>query len=305
VSETTPEPSSLLERLDLDPETRCAIVHCDDIGMCHASNVGAFEALKHGPATCGSIMVPCAWFEEAVSIARSNPELDLGVHLTLTSEWEHYCWGPVAGANAVPSLVDERGAFPRTVAELLEQADPDEVETELRSQIERALNAGIDVTHLDAHMGAAFFPPLSHIYVELGLEYRLPILTVPPDAKALQAPGMEAIRRSAESSYSTLKEARYPIIDQIDANSLGFAEGAGAEHNAARLEGIERGVTYLICHPAKTGDELEAMTNDAHCRDFERTFYGGETGRRALEAEGIITTGMRALRDLIRAEKEG
>ena len=147
---------SLVERLGFEVGDRVAIVHADDIGMCHAANVGAFEALAGGPVTCGSIMVPCPWFSEAAERARAHPELDLGVHLTLTAEWARYRWGPVSSASAVPSLLDEQGVFPRTVADVLLRAKSDEVETELRAQIERALESGIDVTHLDAHMGVAF-----------------------------------------------------------------------------------------------------------------------------------------------------
>ena len=126
---------SLVERLGFEVGDRVAIVHADDIGMCHAANVGAFEALAGGPVTCGSIMVPCPWFSEAAERARAHPELDLGVHLTLTAEWARYRWGPVSSASAVPSLLDEQGVFPRTVADVLLRAKSDEVETELRAQI--------------------------------------------------------------------------------------------------------------------------------------------------------------------------
>ena len=110
---------TLAERLGFAAEARVAIVHCDDIGMCHAANQGAFEALANGPATCGSVMVPCPGFAEAAERARALPGLDLGVHLTLNAEWPRYRWGPVAGARAVPSLLDAEGCLPRTTQETL------------------------------------------------------------------------------------------------------------------------------------------------------------------------------------------
>jgi len=292
--------ATLAERLGLGAEERVAIVHCDDIGMCHAANQGAFEALRRGPATCGSLMVPCPGFPEAAELARASPGLDLGVHLTLNAEWLRYRWGPVAGAGAVPSLVDDEGCLPHTTRETLERARPEHVEVELRAQIECALAAGIDVTHLDAHMGTALFPPFGAIYAALARDYRLPVFAVRPDPVALRAAGVAGAGDFFAALAASLEAAGVPILDGFDASSLGFTPGEGEAHNRSRLRGLRPGVNYLICHPAQVGEELSAICPDAHARDFERRFYGGEAGGRALEAEGIRTLGMRALRDLMR-----
>jgi hypothetical protein len=294
--------ATLAERLGFAASDRVAVVHCDDIGMCHAANVGAFEALRDGPATCGSIMVPCPWFEEAAGIARENPHFDLGVHLTLNAEWEHYRWGPVAGATAVPTLVDAQGCLPRTSLEVVQRAKPAEVALELRAQVEKALAAGIDVTHLDSHMGTCFFPPFLEVYADLAREFRLPVFAVRPDPEQLAARGMAGLARVLEPLVERLGRDGVPILDAFDADSLSFESGSGAEHNRRRLAALPAGVSYLICHPARAGEELGAICPEhEHQRDFERGFYGGDAGRRALEAEGIRTVGMRALRDLMRA----
>ncbi len=293
--------ATLAERLGFEATDRVAIVHCDDIGMCQAANEGAFEALANGPATCGSVMVPCPWFPDAAERARARPEIDLGVHLTLNAEWPHYRWGPVAGASAVPSLVDEQGYLPRTSAEVLARARPEEVEIELRAQLERALAAGIDVTHLDAHMGTAILPPFIGSYARLARDYRLPVFAVRPKREALVALGVEGAADSYDAVLDGLEADGIPILDGFDANSLAFEPGGGEAHNAARLAGLGRGVSYLICHPARNGPELAAITADAHMRDFERRFYGGEAGRRAFEEQGLRRVGMRPLRDLMRA----
>jgi hypothetical protein len=297
--------SSLAERLGFAADDRVAIVHADDIGMCHAANEGAFEALRSGPATCGSIMVPCPWFREAAAWARAEPGLDLGVHLTLNSEWEHYRWGPVAGRSAVPSLLDDEGYLPRTSLETVRRASPDHVEVELRAQIEMALDAGIDVTHLDAHMGTVFFPPFADVYRRLAVEYRLPVFAARPDAQALAAQGMAGAAPVLNAMVDALAAEGLPILDGFDADSLRFTPGDGAAHNERRLAGLGRGVSYLICHPARGGEELSHITPvSAHQRDFERSFYGGPAGRAALERAGIRTVGMRALRDLVRARPD-
>lgn len=292
--------ATLLERLGFDPGERVAIVHCDDIGMCHAANVGAFEALDRGPATCGSVMVPCPWFTEAARMAASRPEVDLGVHLVLNSEFDPYRWGPVSGATAVPTLVGPDGCFPRTVGELARRAKPDEVELELRAQLERALEAGIDVTHLDAHMGTALMAPFVEVYARLAREFRLPVFAVPPEPAVLAALGARGVADHYSAVLDELVADGIPTLDGFDANSLHFEEGQGEAHNRARLAGLGPGVNYLICHPALAGEELEAITPSAHMRDFERRFYGGEAGRRALERENLRRLGMRPLRDLVR-----
>jgi len=292
---------TLAERLGFAADDRVAVIHCDDIGMCHAANRGAFEALAAGPATCGSLMVPCPWFAEAARHAREHPELDLGVHLTLNAEWDAYRWGPVAGRSAVPSLLDDEGYLPRTTLETVQRAKPEEVAVELRAQVQRALDAGIDVTHLDSHMGTCFFPAFLEVYADLAREFQVPVFAARPDPEVLAARGMEALGQVLEPLLDRLEAEGVPLLDGFDAESLAFEPGGGAGHNAARLDRLPPGVSYLICHPARDGEELRAIGSEqAHMRDFERRFYGGEEGRRALAERGIHTVGMRALRDVMR-----
>jgi predicted glycoside hydrolase/deacetylase ChbG (UPF0249 family) len=292
---------TLAERLGFETTDRIAIVHADDIGMCHAANLGAFQVLREGSATCGSIMVPCPWFQEAVELAKANPELDLGIHLTLNAEWPHYRWGPVAGRSAVPSLLDDQGFLPRTSIETVQRAKPEEVEVELRAQVETALEAGIDVTHIDSHMGTVFFPPFLEIYKKLGEEFRVPVFAARPDPQVLAARGLQGATEILNWLVGSLESEGFPILDGFDTDSLGFTEGEGLEHNRRRIERLGTGVSYLICHPARRGEELSVITPDsAHQRDFERSFYGGAEGARALEGAGVKRIGMRPLRDLLR-----
>lgn len=295
-------PPTWAERLGFEARDRIALVHADDIGLCHAANQGAFEALERGPATCGSVMVPCPWFREAAEHARAHPELDLGVHLTLNAEFPHYRWGPLAGRSAVPSLLDEQGYLAPTSLETAQRAKPEEVEIELRAQIEHALAAGLDVTHLDSHMGTVFYPPFVEVYLRLAADYRLPVFAVRPDLEVLKARGLEAAAPLFTRVCERLEAVGLPVLDHFDADSLHFEPGRGLEHNRRRLADLRPGLNYLICHPARGGEELTAITPEsAHQRDFERGFYGGEAGRQALEELGIRRIGMRALRDLVRS----
>jgi predicted glycoside hydrolase/deacetylase ChbG (UPF0249 family) len=153
------------------------LIRCDDIGMCHSVNVAAERVLKTGIPVSMSVMVPCPWFTEAVDILKKYPNVSVGIHLVLNSEWQNYRWGPVTGAQTVPSLVDSLGNFFPTRATLA-ASNPklSEIETELRAQIEKALRAGLKIDYLDYHMGAAVETLERRAIVEkLAAEYHLAI----------------------------------------------------------------------------------------------------------------------------------
>jgi predicted glycoside hydrolase/deacetylase ChbG (UPF0249 family) len=293
--------STLAERLGFAATDRVAVVHADDIGMCHAANIGSFEAFAEGVVSCGSIMVPCPWFREAADLARAHPEADLGVHLTLNAEWPQYRWAPDAGRDRVTSLCDEQGYLPRTQLEVVRNAKPEHVEIELRAQIDMALAAGIDVTHLDSHMGTVLFPPFADIYAKLAAAYRLPAFAARPDAATLAKAGLGGMEKLLQRVIERMSALGMPILDGVDLFSLDFAPGDGERHTSTRLARIGPGVTYFIIHPARDGEELRAIAPDAHARAFEHQFYGSRAGRDRFAREGIRTAGMRALRALVGA----
>ena len=160
---------SLAERLGYSPETKLLIIHADDIALSHSENQASFEAMDKGSINSGSIMVPCPWFLEVADHVKTNPDLDLGVHLTFTAEWKHYKWGPVLGKEKVPSLVNEAGYFYDNVSDMAKNAKAEEVEQEIKAQIEQVIAVGIKPTHLDSHMGALFrTPELFSLYLKAG-----------------------------------------------------------------------------------------------------------------------------------------
>lgn len=292
----------LLEQLGFSRDDRVLVVHADDIGLCAPANAGAFETLEDGVASCGSLMVPAPAFPEAAAHARAHPELDLGIHLTLNCEFDEGRWGPVAPAGEVSSLLDRDGAFWRTALETATHARPEEVATELRAQIEKALVAGVEVTHLDAHMGTALFPPFLPTYTALAAEYRVPAFAVRPRLDRLKERGLEGALPVFREACETLERAGLPVLDDFDANSLGFGPGAGPSHTRKRLDALRAGVTYWIIHPARNGPGLDGVVGDsAHARAFEHVFYGaGGEFASWLDEAGIKRVGMRALRDLAR-----
>lgn len=142
------DPVTTLRRLGYRDDAKLLIIHGDDAGMCYSANIATAEALKKGIVTSTSVMVPCPWFLHFAEWAKGNPEADVGIHLTVTSEWDHYRWRPLSPADRVPSLVDKDGFFWRTTKELFEHAVLDEIDIEARAQIEMALRWGLNLLHI-------------------------------------------------------------------------------------------------------------------------------------------------------------
>jgi len=170
-------------------------MHADDLGVAHSVNAASIEAFDKGGISSSSIMVPCPWFSEIAAYARAHPEYCWGLHLTLTSEWKYYKWDGVASSDKISSLLNEEGVMYDKVIDVVSHADLIEVEAELRAQIDKALASGIEVSHLDSHMGTLFATPeLFNIYVRLGNEYQLPVMVpgarIPPswDIDSLMGP---------------------------------------------------------------------------------------------------------------------
>jgi hypothetical protein len=286
-----------LEALGFSDGDRVVVVHVDDIGMCDAANRGGVQALE-GAATCGSVMVPCPAFEAIAKTAVGRPDLDLGVHLTLNAEYESYRWGPVA--DDVPGLCAPDGGMWRDPADTKANASSDEVERELRAQIDAALGAGIDVTHLDSHMGTVFDPKFVDVYAALAAEYRLPAFIPRVTREALEAAGMpDALGRYVDL-IDRVENDGFTIFDHFDSNSLRFEPGTGANHNRARVDGLGAGVSYLITHCAQGGDELSSIAPDWRQRDEERQVYSDGAMADHFAAGNVVTIGMRPLRDLLR-----
>ncbi len=281
---------------------RYLIIHGDDAGMCHSANLGTIEAMEKGVVSSASIMVPCPWFPEMASYAKGHPEMDLGVHLTLTSEWKFYRWGPVASRDKVPSLLDEQGFMWARVSDVAKHAKIEEVEIELRAQIDRAIEFGVPLTHLDTHMGSmAARIDLLALYVKLGLEYDLPVLIpheMRPEEKA-EYPGLE---KGAEILFGMLAKRGLPVIDRLATIDPEREFEAKKAAYLRWFEGLEPGVTQLILHCSIDGPEASAVTGSHVNRDTDRRVFTDPEIAAKLKQCGIRVIGWRELREIQRGE---
>jgi len=170
---------TVAERLGYPRDAKLLIIHADDLGFAHSADAASFDALNSGAITSASIMMPTPWVTEVAAYAKAHPDADLGLHLTLTSEWETYRWDGLAPTDKVPSLYDPDGTLPNDEGIVAKRAKPEEVERELRAQVDRALALGIRPTHLDSHMGSLFTTPaLFNVYTKVAHDYHLPFLAV-------------------------------------------------------------------------------------------------------------------------------
>lgn len=275
--------SSLAERLGYTPDDRIVIVSCDDLGSCHGANIGVYEALRSGVATCASVMVPAPWARHAAEMYQGE---DIGVHITLNAEHPLYRWGPITHA---PSLLSGEGGFPRDVDDLWEHADPAEVLRECRAQIERASLWGFDVTHLAPHLSVITLrPEFFDIYLELAAEFRLPI-RLPSTMTAEQA-GFPFRKLAADEGIV------FP--DHFDHD---WRPGS-RERVYEAFRSLEPGVTEIHVQPTIDTPEVRALSQWAEeWIDDLRLMTQDETLRALIAESGAIMIGYRELRDAMRS----
>ena len=275
--------TSLAERLGHSADDRLVIVNCDDLGMSQSTNEGVYRALRDGWATSASLMVPAPWSRDAAANYRGE---DVGVHLTLNAEYDHYRWTAITHA---PSLHDGDGGFPRTLTDVWDHADLDEVRKECRAQIERAVLWGFDVSHLDSHMGTMQLrPEFFDIYLDLAVEFGLPLRMA--GASAHQAVG-------------------FPFRDVATEDGVVFPDhlvvvaGVGSRQAVeAVVDDLRPGVTELYFHPAVDSAELRAIGTDAEARiDDLALLTGPSEVKDALDRNGAKLIGWRALQTVMRA----
>ncbi|HWQ32481.1 MAG TPA: polysaccharide deacetylase family protein [Blastocatellia bacterium] len=283
------------QQLGFNPNDKVLIVHADDVGMSHSVNMATIEALKHGLVTSASIMVPCPWFPEIAAYAKEHPEIDFGLHLTLTSEWKHYRWRPVAPIDKVPGLLDAEGFMWRSERQTAAKATPQEVETELRAQIERALAFGIRPTHLDTHMGTLYTRrDYFDVYTKLGKEYGIPVMVMraTPESiaygKASGSPINEEVLRQVEADGFALLDY---LVTGVEGKT--FEERKKAYHTL--LRNLKPGVTMLIVHLGYDNDELKAITGSWPQRHGDFLSFTDPETKKLMDELGIKTTTWREM----------
>jgi len=240
----------LEEKLGFTEGTKLLIIHADDAGLSHSENMATVQSLEKDFVNSYSMMVPCPWFYEMATYAKSHPEFDYGLHLTLTCEWENYKFGPVLPVSKVPSLVDQNGYFFKKIDQLRSNATSEDVKKELEAQINKALKFGLKPTHLDSHMysvGAS--PEFFQIYRELGEKYDLSIMIC---EQMMDAVGLSAKDNIREGDL-IIDKAHYGIWEYFESGSL-------KDYYAQVFENLVSGLNIILIHPAFDDLEMKGIT---------------------------------------------
>lgn len=273
--------NTLQEKLGYDKTAKLLIIHADDLGSSQSENAASFYAMEKGSVNSGSIMVPCPWFEQVVEYAKAHPRADLGIHLTLNSEWRLYKWGPVSDPGEVKSLLDKNHYFPDNLDHVAAQAKIEEVEKELKAQIQTALDRGIDLSHLDTHMGAmAQRPDLMSLYMKLGRDFKLPVMV------------------SKQEWSDFIKTDKYlsenipVVLDNIYVAAPDDYKNGMTSYYTKILQNLKPGVHTVLMHTGYDNDEMRAITTGheaygAKWRQQDFDFFSSDLCKKLLSENKI------------------
>ena len=295
-------PNPLLKKLGFSDTDRLVIIHTDDIGMCQASVQAYKDLWEFGTISSGAIMVPCPWFLVAAEMARQNPQMDLGVHATLNAEWDTYRWEPISTRDPTSGLIDAQGYFHQTTEAVVESATVEAVEAELDLQVERALAAGIDATHIDSHMGTIMDPKFVQSYLQAGTSRLIPNMLPRASAKGFDMMGID---EQALAMYT-------PILNQLESQGLPMLDGLFGmpldhdnDHiNVAKklLSELPEGITHFLFHPSIDTPELRAISPDWKARVANYHAFMSDELKTFIKDSGIHLIGYRAIRDVLRKQ---
>jgi predicted glycoside hydrolase/deacetylase ChbG (UPF0249 family) len=300
------------EKLGYPKGARVLILHVDDMGMSFDSNEGGEEALTKGVSTSCSVMMPCPWVPGFVHWLKQHPDIDAGLHLTLTSEWNDYRWGPLAGKQNVPGLVDKEGAMWHSVQEVVAHASADEIEKEIRVQLERARSMGFEPTHLDTHMGTVYAAPaFLERYIKVGIENHIPVMLPGGHDMLIQQQmhfsdqAIQQIRILGKVVWA----AGLPVLDDLENSSYDVKIPEGIKNDDKKLQqfktekyieaikSLKPGVTMMIMHCTATTEVFPHISDSGPVRRGDLLAMMDPQFKKALEHEGIILTTWRELRE--------
>lgn len=296
------QPNPVLRKLGLKDNDRAVIIHCDDIGMCQASVQAFAELWEFGLVSSAATMAPCSWFPAAARFCREHPGVDMGVHITLNSEWEDYRWRPLSTCDPASGMLDADGYLHQWQPAVWENADPQAVKVEINAQVQAALRAGIDVTHIDTHMGTVQHPKFQQIYLQAALDFELPAMLPRQDAAGFRLLGLDdSAAEMAAAQVVALEAQGVPLLDHV--TGLGLNKDTDPMERARQVfRELPAGITHFIIHPSTDTPELRAITHSWADRVQEYELFKSDALRRFIVQEGIQIIGYRALRSLLRKE---
>lgn len=279
------------EKLGFPKGKKVILLHMDDLGMCPEANAAADRYLKNNQIMSGAVMMPCPNAVQAIQWAKAHPAVDIGLHLTLTSEWKTYRWPSVSPVSKVPGLIDPEGKMWHDVPDVVKHASAAEVETEIRAQIEKSIALGYRPNHIDTHMGTLYgSPAYAKAFLKVAQEYHIPANAInvgdPEVAKKFRAQGYPI---NAEL-ISYVESYRLPKLDNFSSVDEGATYEKKRAAFLAQVKSLKPGLTEIIFHPALLTENLKTITNSWQQRVWEAELFADPVVRDFFKQEGIIIT---------------
>ncbi len=278
------------ERLGWPADRRVVIFHADDTGMCYEANLAAQRALIQGQYRSASAMVPCPWFNEMADWCVAHPQYDVGLHLTLTSEWKYYRWGPVAPHDQVKGLLDPLGYFYRNVPSVVLSAKPEEVAAEIRAQLDRARKLGMKPSHLDTHMGTLYArPEYTRAYLQLAADERIPAMTIEMTPRTIEKFRKQGVPIT-DAGLKLLADYPLPKLDDFHAVAEGKTYEEKRQKLLEQLRLLPPGLHEIIYHPSVETEGLKKITNAWQQRVWEDRLFADPAVQQFIKESGIVVT---------------
>jgi predicted glycoside hydrolase/deacetylase ChbG (UPF0249 family) len=278
------------EKLGYPADKVVLILHADDIGMCYEANEAAKNYLTAGHIQSAAMMVPCPWFNEIAGWYKEHPEHDMGLHLAMNSEWRWYRWGPVAGKAAVPGMVDPDGYLWRGVLDTASHAKPEEIEAEIRAQVERAISRGIRPSHIDTHMGTLYARlDYTRAYLKVAEEYHIPAMVI-----EMTGPVVAKFKKQGypitEESIKEMAKYKLPKLDDFNATTDGKTYEDKKEKFFELVHSLRPGLNEIIFHPSIPTEGLKHITGSWQQRVWESQMFSDPQVLAFFEREGVLFT---------------
>jgi predicted glycoside hydrolase/deacetylase ChbG (UPF0249 family) len=278
------------ERLGWPADQRVLILHADDVGMCYEANAAAQRALSQGEYRSASAMVPCPWFNEMAAWCAAHPEHDVGLHLTLTSEWRFYRWGPVAPRDRVKGLLDPLGYLHRDVAGVARSATAEEVAAEIRAQLARARQLGMQPSHIDTHMGTLYSrPDYTRAYLQLATAEKVPAMVIEMTPRTIAKFRAQGYPFSDEM-LKLLADYPLPKLDDFHSVAAGKTYEEKRQKLFEQVRALPAGLHEIIFHPSVESEGLKRITNSWQQRVWEDQLLTDPMVRQFWKEQGIVIT---------------
>ncbi len=279
------------EKLGWPAGKKVIMLHADDIGMCPEANTAAKQQLEAGDIQSAAVMIPCPNAEAFITYAKNNPKLDIGLHLTLTSEWKTHRWGPVTDDAKVPGLLDEDKKLWHTVPQVVQHASAEEVEKEIRAQIEQSIAWGHRPDHIDTHMGTLFGDPsYVKVYMKVAEEYGIPANIIDISNPTVLA---EFRSKGYPMDDTVVKMSENYTLPKLDY----FTSAPKAETYEEKIDSfkelvkaLEPGLTEIIFHPSVLTENLKGITGSWQQRSWEAQMFSDPDLNQFFEDEDIVFT---------------